>query len=115
MKNILKPIFEYITGNYIIFENPIYNYVIMGCVGVIAFGIAWFIVGELYAESLISGSEIGSIIHWGLRFIAFLIIYVIFLIAIWFIKMLIIIPIWVWILLVATVVVIATIRKILEK
>ena len=38
MKVILKPIFEMITGEYVMFDNIIYNYAIMAVIGLFAFG-----------------------------------------------------------------------------
>ena len=96
MKIILKPIFEWLVGNYNLFENPFYNNIAMVLVGVLAFRIAWKIVGKLYHNGSISGRGAGSIIHWIIRFIAFTVIFMSVSITIWIIKFIISIPLWVW-------------------
>ena len=53
MKNILKPIFEMVTGQYILFDNIIYNYIAIAIIGVLAFEIAWKLVGNLYDSGII--------------------------------------------------------------
>ncbi len=68
-----KFIFDLITSSYSLFENPFYNYIAMFIVGSIAFAIAWNLVGEIGARG-----ELGSILHWIIRFIAFIIIWFIF-------------------------------------
>lgn len=77
MKNILKPIFEMITGEYILFDNILYNYILynyiaIGVIGLIALKAAWNIVGNLYDLGIIEGKTSGSIIHWGIRFFVFM-------------------------------------------
>lgn len=96
MKTILKPIFEWLTGNYNLFINPLYNYVAMGIVGLLAFIIAWNVVGNLYDSDIINGSTAGSIIHWIVRIIAFIIIFSVVSVIIWIVKLIISVPIWVW-------------------
>ncbi len=77
MKQILKPIFEIVTGEYILFDNIIYNYIAMAIIGLIAYRIAWKCVRKLYNNDIISGKGIGSITHWTIRLIVFsLILYV---------------------------------------
>lgn len=75
MKEILKPIFEWLTGNYSLFDNVLYNYIAMGIIGLIVFRVAWNIVGSLYKNDIISGRLAGSIIHWVVRFISFAVIF----------------------------------------
>ena len=86
MKGILKPIFEMITGEYTLFDNVIYNYIAMGIVGIIAFKIAWDFVHQLYDWGIISGSNSGSIIHWSVRIIVFVVVFYIFNWIIWLTK-----------------------------
>ena len=71
MKSILKPIFEIITGEYILFENIFQNYIAMSIIGTIAYLIAKKIVGVLYREHVIDGKIIGSLIHWTVRLTVF--------------------------------------------
>lgn len=96
MKEILKPIFEWLTGNYSLFDNVLYNYVAMGIVGLISFSVAWNIVGSLYKNDVIMGRSAGSIIHWIVRFISFVVIFSAISIVIWIIKLIFAIPVWIW-------------------
>lgn len=86
MKFLLKPIYEFITGQYVLFEKIVYNYIAMIIIGVIAFNIAWKTVGKLYNDNYIHGGVLGSIIHWAVRLIAFLFIFYIFVGVIWIIN-----------------------------
>lgn len=86
MKVILKPIFEMITGEYVMFDNIIYNYVIMTVIGLFAFGIAWRCVGKLYNNNIISGKNPGSVIHWIIRLFVFVALFYIFNLLIWLTK-----------------------------
>lgn len=86
MKQIMKPIFELLTGECILFDNVIYNYIGLGIVGVLAFVIAWRCVGILYDYGIIDDKETGSIIHWCLRLISFFVIFYLFNWMIWLIN-----------------------------
>ena len=86
MKVILKPIFEMITGEYVMFDNIIYNYIIMTVIGLFAFGIAWRCVGKLYDNNIISGKNSGSLIHWTIRLVVFIALFYIFNLLIWLTK-----------------------------
>lgn len=65
-----KFIFDLITAPFSLFENPIYNYIAMTVIGVVAFKFAFGIVGK----SKLRG-EAGSIAHWTIRFLAFVFIW----------------------------------------
>lgn len=86
MKFILKPIFEMVTGKYVMFDNIIYNYIIMTVIGLFAFGIAWRCVGKLYDNNIISGKNSGSLIHWTIRLIVFIVLFYIFSLFMWLTK-----------------------------
>ena len=86
MKNILKPIFEMITGQYILFDNIIYNYIAIAIIGVLAFKIAWDLVGNLYDLGIIIGRRSGSLTHWLIRIIMFMIIFYLCSAIIWLTK-----------------------------
>ena len=86
MKGILKPIFEMITGEYTLFDNVLYNYIAMFIIGLIAFKIAWNFVSNLYDWGIISGSNSGSLIHWSVRIIVFVVVFYIFSLTIWLTK-----------------------------
>lgn len=86
MKYILKPIFEIITGEYILFDNVIQNYITMSIIGMIAYIIAKKLVGYLYKEDFIDGRTLGSIIHWATRLIVFSLLFYIFAGFLWLTK-----------------------------
>lgn len=71
MKQVLKPVFEMITGKYVLFDNVIYNYIILGIIGIIALKVAWNSVRKLYDCGIIMTKSSGSIIHWIIRLITF--------------------------------------------
>lgn len=68
----------------------------MGIIGLIAFRVAWNIVRSLYNNDIISGRSAGSIIHWVVRFISFVVIFSTVSVLIWLIKLIITIPVWIW-------------------
>ncbi len=86
MKNILKPIFEMITGEYVLFDNVIYNYITLSIVGIIAFKVAWNFVEKLYDYGIIMSKSSGSIIHWTIRLITFIVLFYILSGIIWLTK-----------------------------
>ena len=47
------------------------EWLILGIIGMIAYMVAFRIVGNLYDGGVISGSAAGSIIHWIIRFLIF--------------------------------------------
>lgn len=96
MKVILKPLFEILTGDVAVCDNIIYNYLIMLIVGEIAFRFAFSLVGDAYDANLISGKSMGSILHWGIRFIIYVIIAYLIRGAIWLYNFIVGIPHWVW-------------------
>ena len=65
-----KFIFDIVTLKYALFENPMYNYVVMGIIGYIAYKLAFSAVGKLGFRG-----ELGSDVHWILRFIFFVAIW----------------------------------------
>lgn len=78
---MLKFIFDLITSQFSLFENPIYNYVAMGIIGSIALKVAFTAVGDLGFKG-----TLGSITHWTIRFIVFVVVWFIFLVVINVIK-----------------------------
>ena len=93
---MLKILFQYLTDSYALLENPVDNYIIMGVVGGIAFLVAYSIVGWFYDEDLISGSSAGSILHWIIRFIVFVVIYYVIATIIRLYKWVVGLPNYVW-------------------
>lgn len=87
MKQILKPVFEIITEEYVLFDNVIYNYIILSIIGVIALKVAWDFVGKLYDYGIIIGKSSGSIIHWIIRLMIFTVLFYILGGIIWLTKL----------------------------
>lgn len=75
MNTIFKFIFERLTDPLGLPINPIYEYMILGVIGLIAYGIAYCKVGEMYHSGLIDGITSGSFFHWFIRFILFLVMW----------------------------------------
>jgi len=98
---ILKPLFEVFTGDVAVMDNVICNYLIMLIVGEIAFRGAWRFVGDLYHLGLIEGKSSGSLIHWVVRFIFYVVTAYIIRGGIWLYGFFILMPHWIWWLLVA--------------
>ena len=104
MNDIFKMLFEYITDGFALFENATYNYVAMGIVGMIAFTIAYGTVRDLYQDGFIEGSAIGSLIHFIIRTLAFVAIFLIFTSILWLYQLVVRVPVWIWISLAAVVI-----------
>ena len=75
-----------ITGEYVLFDNVIYNYIILSIIGVIALKVAWNFVGKLYDYGIIIGKSLGSIIHWIIRLMIFTVLFYILSGIIWLTK-----------------------------
>ncbi|KNY30534.1 hypothetical protein [Pseudobacteroides cellulosolvens] len=95
MKTILKPIFEWLTDGYTLFDNVLYNYITISIVGFIAFSVAWNIVGSLYRNDIISGKTSGSILHWMIRLITFVVLFSFVSIILRVIRFIITVPLWI--------------------
>jgi len=96
MKEILKPMFEFVFDQLQLFENPIYNYIVMAIIGTVAFKIAW---------EVSPGGRWGSLIHWTVRILAVVMLFTIISGIIWLISLIITIPMWIWILVVISLVI----------
>lgn len=96
MKTILKPIFEWLTDGYTLFDNVLYNYIAMAIVGFIAFAVSWNIVGSLYRNDMISGRTSGSILHWIIRLITFVVLFSAISLLIRVIRFIMTVPLWIW-------------------
>lgn len=96
MKEVLKPLFEILTGEIAVCDNVIYNYIILAVVGEIAYRAAWALIGSGYDAGFINGKMAGSCLHW----IARIVIYggVAYLIrgGIWLYNCIIAVPVWIW-------------------
>lgn len=67
---MIKIIFDLITSPLSLFENPLQNYIAMAIIGAISYGIAFRVVGELGLRG-----QAGSNVHWAIRLIVFLVIW----------------------------------------
>lgn len=98
---VLKFLFEFVTEQFSLFENILYNYIAMVAVGFIAFSIAFRMVGTLYRLDIIDGKFIGSLLHWIIRLIVFVVLIMFVSIVILFIKIIIAFQTWMWFALLA--------------
>lgn len=77
--------------SFSLLENPLGNYVTMSIIGIIAYGIAYGLVGRLYNYDIIDGRGAGHVLHWIIRLIIFAIIFYLAATAIriynWFIEL----------------------------
>jgi hypothetical protein len=96
MSSLFKQIFGLITGDMTLFGNIVYNYIALGFIGVFSFLAAFRSTGFLYDSGIIQSSSIGSLIHWVIRLIVFLVLFWIMLLLVWLIRILFEIPIWIW-------------------
>lgn len=63
-----------------------WEWCILTAIGIVSYGIAFSKVGEMYRSKTISGRGTGSIIHWIIRFLCFVIIWAITYGVIWVVK-----------------------------
>ena len=63
--------FDQLTDSFSLPLEPISEYIILAFIGFLAFILAYKLVGNMYDADIISGSVLGSVFHWLLRFIIF--------------------------------------------
>ena len=97
MSIILKPLFEILTGEVAVCENILLNYAIMLGIGEIAFQAARSLVGDAYRAGMISGKSAGSILHWTIRLLIYVVIAYLLRAAISIYLLFASIPGWIWI------------------
>lgn len=97
MSIILKPLFEILTGEVAVCENILLNYAIMLGVGEIALHAAYCLVGDAYRSGTISGKSAGSILHWIIRLLIYVLIAYLLRAAIAIYLFIFSIPGWIWI------------------
>ena len=97
MSIILKPLFEILTGEVAVCDNILLNYVIMLGVGEIAFQAARSLVGDAYRAGMINGKSAGSILHWIIRLLIYVVIAYLLRAVIAIYLFFASIPGWVWI------------------
>lgn len=107
MSVFLKPLFDVLTGNVAVMDTVLYNYLIMLVVGEMVFRVAWSFVGDLYHMGAIGGKASGSIIHWIIRLIAYIICAYVIRGSVWLYGFMVAVPHWIWWLLFGILVAIA--------
>ena len=94
MSIVLKPLFDVLTGNVAVMNNVLFNYLILIIIGEIAYRVAWNFVRNLYQLEVIDGKASGSIIHWIIRLIAYVICAYLIRGGIWLYNIVILFPHW---------------------
>ena len=90
-KHLLKEIFSFIfdkfTDPLTLPIEPLYEWIILGVIGLIAYAGSFRIVGDMYDSGSISGSFLGSLFHWIIRLLIFVpiwfVVYWVIVIAQW--------------------------------
>ncbi len=77
MINIFKILFEKLTEPLGLPVSPIFEYVILALIGLIAFILAYCIVGDMYHRGMIYGRMEGSLFHWSIRFLLFFVLWLV--------------------------------------
>lgn len=70
-----KLLFEYLTEPFSLSDKPMKNYILMALVGFLAYLIAYNFVGKLCRNGSVFLCDAGSILHWMIRLVAFVIIF----------------------------------------
>lgn len=86
MREIFSFIFGLITDPLSLPIDTWKEWLILGVIGTVAYIIAYRYVGTLYRSGDINGSTVGSIIHWVIRLLVFVLIWAINYSIIWIIK-----------------------------
>ncbi len=71
MRNFMSFAFDQLTDPLELPLSPLWEWVILGMIGVIAYRLAFASVGDMYSEEMISGRTAGSVLHWILRLVYF--------------------------------------------
>lgn len=77
MSNIFKLFFEILTNPLGLPVSPIFEYVILAFIGLIAYILAYHIVGYMYHRCMIYGRMEGSLFHWSIRFLLFFVLWLV--------------------------------------
>lgn len=71
MREIFSFIFDKFTDPLTLPIEPLYEWIILGVIGLIAYAASFRIVGDMYDSGTISGSFLGSLFHWIIRLLIF--------------------------------------------
>ena len=77
MRELFSFIFDHLTDPLTLPIDPLYEWALLGFIGLIAYATSFRIVGDIYRSGLIDGSFLGSLFHWIIRFLIF--------VALWFV------------------------------
>ena len=87
MREVLSFLFDRITNPLGLPIAWYWEWIILAVIELAAFAIAFRAVGNLYADGMISGSPAGSVLHWIIRLIVFVVIWAITYFVIWLAKL----------------------------
>ena len=76
MREIFGFIFDKFTDPLILPIEPLYEWIILGIIELIAYSVSFRIVGDMYDDGSTNSNFLGSLFHWGIRLLIF--------VAIWF-------------------------------
>ena len=93
---MMKFIFELLTSPLGLPIPWYIEYIILLVVNTVAFELAFAAVGELYSDSIIHGKKTGSVLHWIIRILAFLVLWAVLYGLIAFVKLCI--AHWIWVI-----------------
>jgi hypothetical protein len=96
----MGPLFEFFTEQFSLFDNPLYNFVTVAVLVLVADQVAFSRVGVLYRLRLISGRGSGSVLYWLLKFVMFAVFASVLACVIWVGRLVASIPRMVWVVLV---------------
>jgi hypothetical protein len=89
LREVFSFIFDKFTDPLTLPIEPLYEWIILGVIGAIAYAASFRIVGDMYDSGTISGSFLGSLFHWIIRLLIFVpiwfVVYWAIVIAQWFI------------------------------
>lgn len=87
MREVLSFLFDRITDPLGLPIAWYWEWIILAIIAFAAYAIAFRTVGDLYDGGMISGSTAGSILHWIIRLIVFVVIWAITYFVIWLVKL----------------------------
>ena len=88
MREVLSFLFDRITDPLGLPIAWYWEWVILAIITFAAYAIAFRTVGNLYNDGMISGSTAGSVLHWIIRLIVFVVIWAVTYFVIWLAKLL---------------------------
>ena len=87
MREVLSFLFDRITDPLGLPIAGYWEWIILAIIAFSAYAIAFRAVGDLYDGGMISGSADGSILHWIIRLIVFVVIWAVTYFVIWLAKL----------------------------